>query len=81
MCPSEFGEVLDIPQVVVVVATFLPTNGSVVEHQGHSLGHTLVVELHPPFSEVFLLVTFEFDSALPNNRICGKEISYISYTV
>ena len=59
----------------MVVATFLPTNGSIIEHQGHGLGHTLVVELHPPFSEVFLLITFEFDSALPNNRICGNEIS------
>ena len=74
MCPSEFGEILDVPQVVVVVATFLPTNGSITEHQGHCLCHTLVMKLHPPFSEVLFLVSFEFYPTLPNNRIYGKEI-------
>ena len=69
MCPPEFGQIFDVPQVIMVVATFLPTNGSVVEHQRHSLGQTLVVKLHPPFSEVLFLVAFELDSALTNNRI------------
>jgi hypothetical protein len=73
MCPSEFGEVFDVPQVVMVVATLLPANGSIVEHQGHSLGHTLVKKLNPPFSEILLLVTFKLDSTLSNNRICGKK--------
>ena len=69
MCPPEFWQILDVPQVVMVIAAFLPTNGSAVEHQSHSLGHTLVVKLHPPFSEVLFLVAFELDSALTNNRI------------
>ena len=60
----------------MVVATFLPTNGSIVEHQGHTLGHTVIEKLNPPFSEILLLVTFIFDSTLPNNRICEKEIEF-----
>ena len=53
----------------MVVAAFLPTNGSVVEHQSHRLGNTSVKKLDPTFGEILLLVSLEFDPTLPNNKI------------
>ena len=54
----------------MVIATFFPTNGSIVQHQSYSLGNSLVMKLYPPFGKVLLLVALKFDSALSNNRIC-----------
>ena len=53
----------------MVIATFLSTNGSIVEHQSYSLSDSLVVKLHPTLGKVLLLIAFKSDTALPNNWI------------
>lgn len=53
----------------MVVATFLPTNGSAVEHQGHCFGNTLVMKFDPSLRKVPFLVSFEFNPTLTNNQI------------
>ena len=57
----------------MVIATFLPTNGSIVEHQSYRLGNTLVMELHPSFSEIPFLIALKFDPTLADNWICANK--------
>ena len=50
--PPKLGEILDVPQVIMVVMSLPPPDWSVVQSDSDSLGNSLVCKLHPTLSIV-----------------------------
>ena len=60
--PLELGEILDVPEVIVVVVPLPPPDWRVVQSDGNSLGNSLVYKLHPTLG---IVPTFVSPKLLP----------------
>ena len=80
MCPAELGQVLHIPDVVVVVTGLFTTDYGVVQQRSDPFRHAFIFEFHPAFRKIELLVTAEATPTFANQGVL-KDRQNLTYTV